>query len=239
MKKGIKRLFVLFIFLGSLLFGLDWFQDGTLENIEQGEITYSKELGWVNWSHAIPDRVSKEFKNLQKLSLSNQDSIDFLFSMDMKLGIGIGYLVAATEELVRLPAGRGEDYYKTAFAQLFKSVSIQLEKLQGGNPYRWLSGSRNSSFRNGDLMGNLISLHCGMNNVDFHAVQSDLNSIKIEEAIAKNKMSSIDTNKVKKYPTSFAQFFWLKESLSKTLSMMNDSSIYFRSIKKSNRMSFI
>lgn len=180
-----------------MLYFFDQSQKGTEDNIRKGEIGYSTKLGWINFSHAIPDRTILIFNQFEERCQVELDSFQFTFSMDMKIRIPKGWLVAETEQQFLIPFGLDSFSRSLAFIEMFKSVSLDLEEMQGDFPYGLLSGSSASSFRNGDLTGNVLSVYQALYN-DSNLLSS-LDLISPEQSLIRNSRDNIDENKVNAY----------------------------------------
>lgn len=152
------------VFIGSsvlLLVVLLYMSQSTssVKDIEETTVQYSEELGWINWDHARPDGPAKAFKRLMRLSEKATDSFAFSYSQEMALRLVAGEYVAKAEQRWMIPPKLSRTEQEQVFAKIFGSVSTQFEEMQGKGMYQGLGASRNSSFKEGDLMGNLLALH--------------------------------------------------------------------------------
>lgn len=178
---------------------IDFNQPGTNENIQDQTIQFSEELGWINWSHAIPERNIRAFRRFKKLQLTQVDSFNFSFSMDMKIKIKNKFIVASCSNTYRVPVVKSMIAKKELYTEIFGTVSNLLENMQGELPFSLLSGSRASSHRDGDLTGNIISLYSCYTNTSFNEIKNELTLLNIADSKTKNTSKSIDEFKISSY----------------------------------------
>lgn len=177
---------VLVVSVVLTLMGLLWWlniSSGNADSIKSGELQYSEELGWINWGHAKPDGPKTAFESLLRLNSENADSFEFSYCQYMKAKLAGQWREAEYCEAVKMPAGLSKTEAQRAFFHIFIEVSVGFETLQGSLPYSASADSRNSSFREGDLMGNLIGFHCATEGIDLNAVKSKLTLYSIEESL--------------------------------------------------------
>lgn len=203
-----KILLTLFSITFTALIIFDQSQPGTIQNIKDKQIQFSEELGWINWSHAIPERNIKEFERFIMLQETQTDSFDFSFSMDMKIKVNNHFIIAACSQKYRVPVVTNKFKRQIYYAEIFSNVSVLLEDMQGELPYSLLSGSNASAHREGDLTGNLISLYACFNNQKTLKLKEYLTLMNVKDCIIKNSISNIDKNKIH----SFNEVTFLKKT---------------------------
>ena len=169
----LKIFFVLSTMLFIGLYSIDLSQDGTLDKIKCGRISYTNELGWVNWGHAIPTNAVNGMVELKKLK--EIDSTLHLFMQVKSNFFGVD-LMGECKRSIQLNTVKDTTQLKHHFYSLFRKVSSDLEEYQSDLPFSLFSVSRESSFREGDLMGNIISVYLaetGMKIADFRKSLTD------------------------------------------------------------------
>ena len=169
-----NRKFILIGLVFILLFiAFGYLNNGTERKIKDGEIQYSEELGWINWGHANPSGTQKafaDFKNKNQLSTTN---FSFSYTQTMRYRfLGVSFFTSYNEswKIIKQPE---DSNIKNAFLKVFTSVSEGFESMQN-KPIYALSGSKPSSFREGDLMGNLISFYCVVSKSSVSEVKQQL-----------------------------------------------------------------
>lgn len=235
-----RTTFILFLLLCICLLTIDNNQQGTTENIQQQDIQFSKELGWVNWSHAIPTGTKKAYNQFVNSNELNKDSFNFVFEMDMKIKIFDNFLIASCSQEFTVAHMKNHIDINRNFAKIFASISIVLEEMQGSMPYCILSGSRASSFRNGDLTGNLLSLYLATHNRTLNTLKHHLTLSSIEQCLSKHKLSNIDTNKIRNF-TEINLDVKANPALQKVgtlLEQIKSSNFSFRLIKTDRQLFF-
>lgn len=159
--------------------------------IRNGTLQYSEELGWINWDHARPDGPREAFRRLQRLNEESNDSFSFTYHQKMVLPLaGVRY-VAEVEELWKIQAGLSSPELKSVFLEVFTSVSSRFEKMQAQGAYAGLAASRESSFREGDLTGNLLAFYMAVNGESISDVQKQLTLFNTEKSLKQLSEQSI------------------------------------------------
>ena len=174
----LKIFFVLSTMLFIGLYSIDLSQDGTLDKIKCGRISYTNELGWVNWGHAIPTNAINGMVELKKLK--EIDSTLHLFMQVKSRFFGVD-LMGECKRSIQLNTVKDTTQLKRHFYSLFRKASSDLESYQGDLPFSLFSVSRESSFREGDLMGNLVSVYLagtGIKIADFRKTLTDYSAKK-------------------------------------------------------------
>lgn len=180
-----KRIFILFVFIIiSLPFIYAYLSDSVKNNIKNGNLQFSKELGWINWKHAIPKGTKVQFKEFQTLNTqSSVDSFSYTYTQTMKVKIVNSFIISESSESRRIKSGLTQKEERLVFFDIFKSVSNSFEKMQAEFPYNLIPASNNSSFREGDLMGNIISFYCSVNNISINDIKNKLTISNTEESL--------------------------------------------------------
>lgn len=171
---------VVLAILGILLWAN--ISSGNADSIKSGELQYSEELGWINWGHAKPNGPKEAFDKLLRLNSENTDSFELDYCQRMKAKLAGKWREAKYCETLKLPPRLSRKEAKSAFFDLFISVSKGFENLQGSFPYSASADSRNSSFREGDLTGNLIAFYCATESLAVEDVKSRLTLYSIYES---------------------------------------------------------
>lgn len=176
MKKSRKKLIKYSIAsLGILLIGYIYgSQKSNEQRIQEGIISYSKELGWINWNHAIPTGTQKAFKRFKKLNEDCDTAFYYTYDLQMGLGCIVTTLYAVQSEKYLVTKIKDKVKLEKVFFEIFRSISTSFEKLQGQFPYNILSLRSSSSFREGDLMGNLISYYLTVNDITIKKFKSNI-----------------------------------------------------------------
>jgi hypothetical protein len=183
------KLFLSFIFL--LLCGIFIWQYVLNTNIDAdikaGNMQYVTCLGWVNWEHANPTSTKAAFTQLQQLNTKATDSFTFQYFQKMKVKFGGNQIVANCSQTRTYMHAQTEAQLQLFFLQIFASVSTDFEKMQAQFP-----NAKRSSFREGDLMGNLISYYAATHHLPISELKTRLQLYTIAEslAIAKAKKPS-------------------------------------------------
>jgi hypothetical protein len=242
MTRKAKRLIILLIsFLIISIVLIVLISDNTPKNIQKGSLQYSKELGWINWEHANPESTLKAYHELVLLNKLSIDSFIFNYSQKMKLKIANKFIVAECKESRIIKPFLTVEEEKLLFLNMFISVSESFERFQAQFP-----NSYHSSFREGDLMGNLISFHIATTKSNIQMVKDDLVLFNSEESFQQFKkdglgkikwnalyIDMINPNKtVKSLQTLLTMSTDNIESLSKII--FRKKSIYFENIPNSN-----
>ena len=156
-------------------------RNGVEDNLLNGQTGYSKEFGLINWGHARPNETAKSFKALQELNEISTDTFEFSYSQKMVSKFGGWNIVIGVSERRKMPPHLSLAEEKIVFLEIFTSVSYSFEQLQASFPYTIDPASRNSSFRSGDLMGNLISYYLAVSNITLDDFKNEITIISPEE----------------------------------------------------------
>lgn len=154
-----------------------------LENLSTGETQLTQEFGFINWGHANSSETKRYYEEfLAQMNLS-QDSIDFSYRQNVRMqsfGLTVSF---GFEECRRFKTTTNKTQQQLAFLEIFENVSQQFETMQNQLPLSFLPGASNSSFRNGDLNGNLISVFKAFENISTNELKNDLRVSSKVEAI--------------------------------------------------------
>lgn len=178
----IKRLSFVSLFIYIVLFSIDFCQPRTLDKIKSGRISFTQELGWVNWGHAIPTNAINGIERLN--NLEEVDSILSIY-MQVKSHIFVVDLTGECKRYVLLGSIKDSIQLRYHFYSLFRKASSDLETYQGDLPFSLLSVSKESSFREGDLMGNLISVYLAETGMKIADFRNSLTNYSKEKCILK------------------------------------------------------
>ncbi len=177
------HLYAAMLFLLATPFWLSIFNDSIKEDVKNGELVYSNQIGWINLGHAKPARTKNAYQKLKQLHQAAQDSFDFEYSQQMKFPIAGKFIVADYVEKRRISANQSKEELDRTFIELFKSVSNGFEASQDDFPYWLMQASRVSSFKNGDLTGNTISLYCAMSNHTLEEIKPALQLLSPDSSL--------------------------------------------------------
>ncbi|GAA3510513.1 hypothetical protein GCM10022393_25030 [Aquimarina addita] len=150
--------------------------------IEEGEIVYSNELGFINWDHAKPEGTLRAFRELQRLNRTITNTVTFSYSQQMIIRVGSFSAVAEYTEERNIPRRLTSTEELVFFLEIFTSVTESFEKMQGELPYGIIPQTKASSFREGDLMGNLLSFYIAVSDENLNEIRSDLTILTTTEA---------------------------------------------------------
>lgn len=168
-----------------------------MDRIKSGKLQYCKEIGWINWGHANPENTINSFNQLQFLNKNASDSFLFNYSQKMKFKIADRYFVAEYIESRKIKPYLTVSEEKQVFLDIFLSVTESFETMQSQFPYLLIPDSRKSSFRDGDLTGNLISFYIATNNTNISEVKNKLTLFDAGESLKKfNGLSKKDWNSI-------------------------------------------
>ena len=176
----IKMLLCISLFIYLVLFSIDFFQPRTLDKIKSGRISFTQELGWVNWGHAIPTNAMNGIEELNKL-----EDVDSMLSIYMQVKSHFfGFdLMGECKRDLSLASIKDSIQLRYHFYSLFRQASSDLETYQGDLPFSLLSVSKESSFREGDLMGNLISVYLAETGMKIADFRKSLTDYSVEKSI--------------------------------------------------------
>ena len=181
MKRWILFLIVFLVIALPILY--TYSADYDENNIRNGNIQYSEELGWINWKHANPYGTKVAYSELQRLNIQAVDSFNYTYSQTMKYKIGNSYVVAECSESRIVKPRLTAKEEQLAFFEIFKSVSNSFEKMQAKFPFKLIPESNGSSFREGDLMGNLISYYCSVSNTHLSEIKHRMTLYDSEKSL--------------------------------------------------------
>ena len=150
------------------------------DRIKEGKIQYTKEVGWINWGHAMPEATQLAYEHFKKQMEEGHFPFTFSYPQKMKYSLFGFILILQCEGKITIDHKLDEQEQRKVFIQLFKVVSEYFESKQGEAPY---SFTTQSSFREGDLMGNLISLHTTLNKDDMRDVKKNLSALEPNKAL--------------------------------------------------------
>ncbi len=156
MRKKLTILFILLLIVLAVYFMC--LKDNTSRYIRSGTIQYKQALGWVNWHHAGTALTQKSYREFLQVNHTAADSFEFSYAQHNAINLGVSYFYAYYRETWKLRSGLNDDEANAAFIRIFASVSEGFEHMQGNIPMSLFADTRRSSFRDGDIMGNLISL---------------------------------------------------------------------------------
>ena len=153
----------LLIACGIVTFSFIRFWNGHTD-IAAGNIAYTYDCAWVDWKHARPGKIKSfvdDFSNkFAQTPLNETFKITYGQEGGFKqMGCSVfSYSISKEYEILKLK--EDEKTKKKLMFQIFKDVSYLFEKQQTEVFWGIL---KSSSFREGDLMGNLIGFHiaCG------------------------------------------------------------------------------
>lgn len=165
-------------------------KDNTGKYIRTQQIQYSDELGWINWNHARPASTLYYYKRFLQANQTLADSFDFVYAQKNTFNIGSFFVHHYYTERWKIKSGLSVDEAKHTFTAIFASVSSGFENMQGNMPMQLFADTRRSSFRNGDMMGNLISLATVLEYVNIDSLKAQLNLFSVEKTMELYKKST-------------------------------------------------
>lgn len=119
----------------TILLSSVWFlSDTTADNILNGSLQYSKELGWINWDHAKPVSTLNALNSFKQLNSISPDSFTFSYAQNMKVNIANKNVIAEANETRRIKSHLNEQELIREFLSIFVSVSTHFEQLQAQVP---------------------------------------------------------------------------------------------------------
>jgi len=163
--------------------------------IQKGNLQYCEELGWINWDHARPDGPREAFRRLQRLNEESEDSFSFTYHQKMVLPLAGAQYVAEVEELWKVQSGSRPEELESVFLKVFVSVSNRFEKMQAQGAYAGLAASRESSFREGDLTGNLLAFYAAITGEQTATIQKQLRLFSVDKSLEQLKKEGIGHTK--------------------------------------------
>ncbi len=159
----------------------------TKDDIQTGKLVYSMPCGWINMDHALPYGPSSLWHTIQKRGGGKGEYFRVRYVQTMKWPLLGRQLVAETAAVYELPVAMTVPEAKSAALLILMDVSEQFEQMQGSLPYNLLEGSRQSSFRQGDLTGNLLSLYVALHGCTLNQIKDSLVIQPVEESLVRWK----------------------------------------------------
>ncbi len=154
--------------------------------IRAGKLGYTNRLGWVNWGHSRPERV-QEF--LQELHSRWKASGGKPFLIDYKQQMTANWKIIGLESILsrtyRVDECRDESEFERVALGIFREVSEAFEKMQGSFPNAIDARSQDSSFRAGDLHGNIIAFYRSLRGYSDQQVRDWVQPASIEDSLRK------------------------------------------------------
>lgn len=148
-----------------------------------GEHGYTRRAGWVNWRHAEPLGVRDLLRNVEaQWQKAPGDPFPIRFRQCMA-GIYLGVRVESSVEHhyeVRGLASPADVQW--AAWLIFKNVSEDFERAQETLPDSLIADSVLSGFRDGDLMGNLLSFQCAVQGLTVWELREALETLPAPQA---------------------------------------------------------
>ena len=170
-----KRGAIAFLVGVAIVFALLWSSsESTVTRIKKNEFLFCEGLGWINLGHAKPDATKEAFRRFQVQNRSATDSFSFCYTQKMAYTLAGKHIFAGFVECSLVRANLTPEEEKKAFLHIFLSVSNAFEHMQGQLPYSLFGSSRKSSFRDGDLAGDLISYYGAVSNVTLKDMKQGL-----------------------------------------------------------------
>ena len=171
-------LMIALIFIPIILLKLDT----TKKYIKSNSIAYSNKIGWVNWNHAIKKDTKNAFERFTMLNNATSDSIVFEYAQQTKSYLTKEIVfISEYKERRKFKTGMDQEQLQKAFSEIFISVSNGFEKNQAQLP----NISFYSSFRKGDLMGNLVSLYLTYHDITLESFKKTSHCIDPMKALDK------------------------------------------------------
>jgi hypothetical protein len=153
--------------------------------ISSGGHGYTRRAGWVNWRHAKPKGALSFLNDLrakwreaqgQKFGVTyTQKMSGVYFGVQITSSVEHGYELGDIRDL--------EALHRAAWV-IFQSVSEDFECMQETLPDAIIADSRSSSYRDGDLMGNLVGYHCALHSLTLEQARDQLGSLTAQESIS-------------------------------------------------------
>ncbi|MDJ1486225.1 hypothetical protein QNI16_37425 [Cytophagaceae bacterium YF14B1] len=152
-----RLLFILAFFACAAIVYVWIVFSNTEAEILAGNIRYSHECGWITQDHAIPDGPRQLLRTIYQQNATRKDSFDITYRQTMKYSFFGKRLIAEAASTYRLATGMSKEQTDAAALLILMDVSEQFEDMQGSLPYKLTS--EGSSFRKGDLTGNLLAYY--------------------------------------------------------------------------------
>jgi hypothetical protein len=143
-------------------------------NLQNGETVFLSDLAYLNKNHANPSLTKVSFEEFLRLNKQAKDSFEFCYQQKVCTSIFSFNYYRIFSETRKFPKLHDKRALEMSFFEIFKSVSIQFETMQAEFPLSLLPGSRNSSFRNGDLMGDYFSFLQSISRLDSSTFQNKI-----------------------------------------------------------------
>ena len=103
------------------------------------------------------------------------------------------------------------------FLEILLQVSNQFETMQGSFPISLIPGASQSSFRNGDMNGNLISFYASINNTSSKEIKASFNEASTKEALLhlddSNNWTENLTHRHSSIPSKIKQLLYPKKKI--------------------------
>lgn len=148
--------------LGFVLLLLNSFSSSRKEEIASGELQYTCHCGWVNWDHALPKGPQLL---IDQLVNSSHAASTITYGQRMKIPFfGLGSMVADLQRTYAINKDLTLEDRKQIAYFIFVQTSNHFEQMQSELLWGFEPVGGNSSFKDGDLMGNRIAFYRALQN---------------------------------------------------------------------------
>jgi hypothetical protein len=182
--KLIRRLFFAGIMMGlTLLMYLQLGQD-VAKDIRAQELLWTSN-GWVNFGHANPSGVKVFIDDLNSRWAAAPDKpFEVTYGQRMKGNyFGLITVQARLERVYRITNVSSKQELDRIAWGIFREVADAFETMQGSFPNAIDASSQDSSFRNGDLMGNRIAFYRALRGYTKDQVNAWLHPMSVEDSL--------------------------------------------------------
>ncbi len=152
--------------------------------IRSGRYVHTSRLGWINWGHATVAGPKALLLDIQQRS-RDAAGRPFTITYSQRQGGRIaGFWLRSTKLRTYEVAGglTPAELNRVAFG-IYVEVSDAFEEMQGSFPSCLDGASRRSSFRAGDLTGNLIGFYCALHGCEPTELLPSLGESSVEKAL--------------------------------------------------------
>jgi hypothetical protein len=156
------------------------FSSSALDDIANGKIRYSQTCGWINWEHSKPLGPKLLIESIRKKENQSEGKFIIEYSQKMTYSIGGNNLIAETSATYKLPINITQSQEDEIGLLILIEVSEKFEEMQGEFPFNLIEEVQSSSFRKGDLTGNLLSYYLALHSLNRNEIIEMLDLLPIQ-----------------------------------------------------------
>ena len=203
-KQGVKIIaWLVVVFAAGMLVYLRWERDPRSE-VLAGKLGYTSRAGWINWNHANQDGVVHFLADLRRTWRSVGDKpFQISYAQEMSGVYGPIRVQSIAERYYHIDSCPDEASLEKIALGIFRETSEAFEDMQGAFPNAVDARSQESSFREGDLRGNLVAFYKALRGYPDEEVRVWLGTVSEETAVAQLKDHPIGKSHSWDWPVAF------------------------------------